>query len=199
MGDFCGKRPGNFPSTGIGKRIFALGRKVFGLHLTEIWPPEVVLGRRKWRCKSEISPKIRPKIAPKTGKRIVTGRLYRLGTVSFKLIYLYIWQRPYCYPQRCIGRYDNGCGHVLTRHCLDQECVSPANNYEANGADTSLVHWLNDTAGDQIDMVVGNKELLHYQKDTDHLNDKLCKSYLLKHPLKDAQQLIQMFYNNKHY
>ena len=41
---------------------------MFGLHSSEISPPEVVLGRRKLTSKSEISPKNRQKIAPKTGK-----------------------------------------------------------------------------------------------------------------------------------
>ena len=36
---------------------------MFGLQLTEIWPPQVVLGRRKSRSKSQIFPKNRPKSA----------------------------------------------------------------------------------------------------------------------------------------
>ncbi len=65
MCEFREKHPGNFPRSGIGKRIFALEGEVFGLHSTEIWPPEVVLGRRKSTCKSEIFPKNRQKTAPK--------------------------------------------------------------------------------------------------------------------------------------
>ena len=56
MCEFCGKHPGIFPRGGIGKRQIAFGRKVFGLHSSEIWPPEVVLGRRKLRLKSKIFP-----------------------------------------------------------------------------------------------------------------------------------------------
>ena len=59
--DFCGIRPGIFPSWGIGKRKIAFGEEVFGLHLTKIWALEVVLGRRKSRSKSKISPENRLK------------------------------------------------------------------------------------------------------------------------------------------
>ena len=65
MSDFCGKRPGNFPRGGIGKRKVSFWGEVFGLQHTEIWPPEVVLGRRKVTRKSKISPQKSPKIAPK--------------------------------------------------------------------------------------------------------------------------------------
>ena len=50
-----------FPRGGIGKRKIAFEREVFGLHSSEIWPPEVVLGWRKLRLKSQIFPKNRQK------------------------------------------------------------------------------------------------------------------------------------------
>ena len=99
--------------------------------------------------------------------------------------------REYCYPKNCEGTFDD------TRECEDPDgCISNEHNWDTNIGDTSLVHWMNDTSGYNIDIVPGNKEMLHYQRgwfQFDVYNDNLCDAHLVKHGLVTPDEMEWIF------
>jgi len=75
--------------------------------------------------------------------------------------------------------------HYIILTLEDPEgCISRDHNWDTNIGDTSLLHWLNDTSGYDIDIVDGKAKMIHYFKQHRYLDvykENLCKNHFLKH------------------
>ena len=110
--------------------------------------------------------------------------------------------RKHCIPKEC----DEGSKYNFSpKTCKDPEnCISAKNNWDTNFGGSSIITWIADTAGDNVDIYVDNDNILHYghwwgygPKGKPKRLQNVCELFYVTHPNKNANAIYREYWKSK--